>query len=309
MPSLIIPAPKIDLKHWQAFEQITDGVMHTVAETSQRVYDQTFRAWAAWCESNGNPPTNLRPALVVAFLKSENIAKSTRQRQLSALRQLARVMSLIDQSQHPIYEALKMVKAPTGNITSERKRRSLEVDQARRLMSIFSDSAKLLDLRNRAMIALMLSTGLRRAEVVALQWKDIDLKQGILIVRHGKGDKPREVAIVCDAAIRALTHWRTEQGDRQYVFTPITKAGRILHDKPITSQTVWECVKLASKRTGIEVSPHDARRTHITELLLTQPLADVQAQAGHAHGSTTIRYAHGADAIKRRAKFKLRYGD
>lgn len=308
---VIQPNKKIALEKWKAFESVTDGVMHTVAVNSQRVYNQAYRSWASWCEFNHHSPTDLRPAAVIAFLKSERTTKSTRQRKLSALRQLARAMSLIDQSLHPIYDALKMIKAPTGGESGmEHKKRPLDVEQARRLMNVFSDSAKLLDYRNRAMISLMLATGLRREEVTMLEWLDIDLKEGILTVRHGKGDKSREVAIVGQSPLDTLKAWRKEQGEGySFVFTPITKSNRVGQDRPITPQTVFDTVKVISAVSGVDFSPHDTRRAHATELLNTESLADVQAQLGHAHGSTTLRYASGADAMKRRAKFKLRYNE
>jgi integrase len=68
-------------------------------------------------------------------------------------------------------------------------------------------------------------------------------------------------------------------------------------------------VKHTAKEAGVEFSPHDARRTLITETLNNQvPLAEVQAQAGHANGSTTLRYAQSGDAKTRRSLLRLRYG-
>ncbi|MCD4685054.1 MAG: tyrosine-type recombinase/integrase, partial [Anaerolineae bacterium] len=75
--------------------------------------------------------------------------------------------------------------------------------------------------------------------------------------------------------------------------------------------SVYRVVKATEKRAGIEhFSPHDARRTLITELLANgTPLADAQAQAGHSQGSTTLRYAQAADARRRRRQGRVRFGE
>ena len=70
-------------------------------------------------------------------------------------------------------------------------------------------------------------------------------------------------------------------------------------------QIIEETVKLS----GIDFTTHDARRTLGTDLLgSNNPLADVQAQLGHKHASTTLQhYALPADARKRRGKLKSSY--
>jgi len=67
--------------------------------------------------------------------------------------------------------------------------------------------------------------------------------------------------------------------------------------------------KTSNQISGIAFSPHDVRRTFITEALATgAPLADVQAQVGHKNESTTLRYANSVDARQRRDRLRLRYG-
>lgn len=54
-------------------------------------------------------------------------------------------------------------------------------------------------LRDRAIILVLLQSGIRRAELAALDWGDFDSREGTLLIRHGKGDKPR-VAVIGEAA-------------------------------------------------------------------------------------------------------------
>jgi integrase len=89
----------------------------------------------------------------------------------------------------------------------------------------------------------------------------------------------------------------------------VKKGGNLGDDAPISSQAIYNVVRETSELTGDEFKPHDARRTFITEALATgTPLAEVQANAGHAQPSTTLEYAQPGEAAQRRRNLKLRYG-
>ena len=133
----------------------------------------------------------------------------------------------------------------------------------------------------------------------------------MVTVRHGKGDKSREVPLAGDLALEALRAWqRCMEAGRVYVFCRITRHGDSLgDDKPIRGTDIYEIIQKTSALAGVEFKPHDLRRTFITEALATgTPLATVQAAAGHARGETTLRYAQAVDARQARKTLKLRYG-
>ena len=151
----------------------------------------------------------------------------------------------------------------------------------------------------------------RRSEAAALQWQDIDFENGVITVRHGKGDKAREVPLAGDLALDALRSWQMcMDAGRVYVFCRITRHGDGLgDDKPIRGTDIYEIIQKTSELAGVEFKPHDLRRTFITEALATgTPFATVQAAAGHARGETTLRYAQAVDARQARKSLKLRYG-
>ena len=129
-------------------------------------------------------------------------------------------------------------------------------------------------------------------------------------VRHGKGDKAREVAIVGEYAVEALLVWTACQGGgREFVFCNVGKGRQVGADKPIIGTDVYRVVKATEAKSGVTFRPHDLRRTFITEALTTgTPLADIQAQAGHAQASTTLLYAHPVNAKERLSRMRLRYG-
>ena len=85
-------------------------------------------------------------------------------------------------------------------------------------------------------------------------------------MRHGKGDKLREVPLLGDVALEAPERWKVTQanvaGERQNVFCPLKKSRNILGgDRPMPDTDVYRVVKATEQRTGIVFAPHDARRT------------------------------------------------
>lgn len=296
------------------FGKLVALTLSTVAESSARVYKQTFGLWLAWCTAQDADPLVLSPSNVLDFLKSADTTKATRQRQLSALRKLAGMLFVLtgrDDAQR-INEALKMIKVPAASkVATERERtgKALDFRQVIKVLDTWNNPAEPRELRNRALIAVLALSGIRRSEAATLRWRDIDFDNGVITVVHGKGDKRREAPLAGDLALEALRGWHMAQPtDYQYVFTSVQRWGVVGADAPITGTDVYRIVEETEQRTGIEFNPHDLRRTFITEALdRGASLATVQAAAGHARGETTLRYAKTVDARKARQELKLRY--
>lgn len=301
-----------DLEQAQPFDELTAFALQTVAASSARVYRQTFALWRAWCVDQGVDPLDLRPTQVLAFLTAQNVTRTTRQRQLSALRKLAQILYILAPSDDTrrIIEALKGIKVPTGGDNGhERTKRALAPSQADKVLRAW-DQLTPTHRRNRALIAVLALGALHRSEAAGLAWRDIDFENGVLSVRHGKGDKAREVPLAGDFALDALREWQVCQPTgRDFVFCPLERGDKLGKDKPISGTDVYRIVKATEDASGIAFKPHDLRRTFITEALAAgTPLATVQAAAGHARGETTLRYAQAVDARQARKTLKLRYG-
>lgn len=307
--------PVATSQDWDAFDEFVEATKKSVAKTSKRVYAQTFNAWASWCETNNVSPLDMRLPNATKFVESGNTTKETRGRQISILRKFNRMGYAITGNENfkRMYDALMLVKVQSDGAGHERARRALQPHEVEKILAVWRVEPKdnkrfLIHHRNRAMVALIFATGLRRSEAAALKWEDINLTDGILKVRHGKGDKEREVSIVGEFAITALSDWLKISGDdRIYAFPPVTKS-KIAKDTAVDSEAVYRAVKHTEMVSGVKFSPHDARRTVATELLEDSPLSDVQAQLGHSQPQTTLRYSYAADAKKRRLTFKLKYG-
>jgi site-specific recombinase XerD len=156
--------------------------------------------------------------------------------------------------------------------------------------------------RDAAIIALMYACGLRRAEVVALDLADYDATTGRLVI-NGKGGKERTAWLVNGAA-RAMSAWLAVRGDTPgALFVAINKAGRFPRFTRMTAKTIYKMLAKRSKQAGVaRFSPHDLRRTFISDLLdAGADIVVVSKLAGHTNVATTARYDRRPEEAKRKA--------
>ncbi|MDP9383126.1 MAG: site-specific integrase [Chloroflexota bacterium] len=157
--------------------------------------------------------------------------------------------------------------------------------------------------RDAAIIAVLHSTGMRRAELAALEVDDYHPESGELEVRQGKGRRQR-IVYPDPGAQDALEDWIELRGSTPGpLFHPVNKGGRIGEGR-ISGLRVYKILaKRAEQARLIEpLTPHDLRRTLITTLFREKvPAPAIQALAGHAHAVTTMRYDRGGEEAKREA--------
>jgi integrase/recombinase XerC len=145
--------------------------------------------------------------------------------------------------------------------------------------------------REQAIIETLYSTGIRVAELVHLDWRDIDAPDtGFLMIRSGKGDKDRIVPIG-EPALDAIASWRAASSpcDPDAAVFRNRRGGRL------TTRAVEYIVRQRADAAGIErrVYPHALRHTFATHLLRHGAgLMDIAEMLGHANVSTTTRYTH-----------------
>jgi integrase len=288
------------------FDAGVDLALRTVAQSSRRIYETTYSQWRAFAEANDVNPADMLPVLVGEFLAAQAVTLATRQRKLSMLRALAKIFALDTKrpERRMYFGGLQLVKAPEiGAVDSARELRALTAEEVASVRAAWRGKS-LIERRNRALIAVLFDSGVRRAEAAMLRWSDVNFKRGTVLIRLGKRKKQRESSLFGDDVIESLKALRRAQGGEfEWVFCHVDKHGNP-HDKPITGQLIYLVVKQTERMTGIGFSPHDARRSLITGLLDDDaPLHEVQAQAGHTKADTTMRYAKARDAGKRREKY------
>ncbi len=169
--------------------------------------------------------------------------------------------------------------------------------------------------RDAAMVALMYSTGLRRAELAGLRLDSYSPAEVQLRV-VGKGNRERALPVIGGAAA-ALADWLVERGTQPGpLFLRINKGGRVL-ESGFTDDAVYGMLRKRNKQAGLseDLTPHDLRRTFMTQLFAAKtPTPVVQRLAGHASAITTIRYDRSGDEESRQAvevlhvPYNRRYG-
>jgi len=167
----------------------------------------------------------------------------------------------------------------------------LTVDEAFRLVesALRFTKSKEMELRDRALLELLYSSGVRVSELVGLNRNRVDLELGIVKVM-GKGRKERIVP-VGTKAIEVLIAYLESRGiveDESPLFLN-SRGGRL------TSRSVARVVKKQARDSGIfrKISPHSLRHTFATHLLdAGADLREIQEMLGHVSLSTTQRYTH-----------------
>jgi site-specific recombinase XerD len=164
--------------------------------------------------------------------------------------------------------------------------------------------------RDAAILGLLYTCGLRRAELVALNVDDVEVETGRLVVRSGKGRKGRTV-YVQGGALHALTDWvgLLQPNGSAPLFVPILKSGRIAPERRMSAQAVYDLLRKRGEQAQVKAfSPHDLRRTFVGDMLERGvDIATVASIAGHASVDTTRRYDRRPEETKRRAAGKLHF--
>jgi len=154
-------------------------------------------------------------------------------------------------------------------------------------------------LRDRAILELMYSSGLRVSEVVNIKIRDLELDLGILTCT-GKGSKTRRVPMGSSAVEWVKSYiaarQRIENIEIQNLF--VSPVG-----KPLNRQLIHSMIKSYGEKCGLEgVSPHTLRHSFATHLVQNSAdIRSVQQMLGHADISTTQIYTHITDAHLKKA--------
>lgn len=212
-------------------------------------------------------------------------------------------------------------RLPTG--------RELDNDEIRDLIRVCleDEDNPILGIRDAAIISLMYSSGLRRAEVVSLDVDDLNLTEGELRV-VGKRNKER-IAYLAKGAVKAIEKWLEYRGmEPGPLFFSVNKGGNIVRHRRkritdaerkhqaepervvarLSDQTIYHLIKKRATQAGLvkKTTPHDMRRTFVSDLLeVGVDLATVSRMAGHEDTNTTKRYDRRSSRVMQEAVEKL----
>jgi len=247
-------------------------------------YRRDLAVLSEWADKQGiDDLATLQTEQLRNFVASEHrrgLSPKSLQRRLSACRSFYQWLLKHGRIVANPAAAIRAPKAP------RKLPQVLDADEAMRLVEVPTDAP--LGLRDRALLELFYSSGLRLSELCALHWRDLELGNGLVTVL-GKGNKQRSVPVGSHAR-HALEAWHAETGAANDA--PVFP-GR--HGAPISQRAVQIRIKQLAQRQGMfkHVHPHMLRHSFASHMLESSgDLRGVQELLGHADIATTQIYTH-----------------
>jgi site-specific recombinase XerD len=245
-----------------------------LSEATRRAYASDLRAFAEWLDLRGLPLDDV-DVRVLADWVTELGSGRHRLAPTTVARRLAAVRSLLRFTYGP-------ARVPDAALAPRRSRRLPEAPKAVEIEALLElvDGSEPLDLRNRALLELLYSGGLRSAEAVGLDLADVDFEREAMHVR-GKGGKERVVPLGEEAAHHLSRYLRDARpalarGAESAVFLSA-------HGRRLDTSTVRRILR----------HPHRLRHAFATHLLEGgADLRVIQELLGHSSLSTTQVYSH-----------------
>jgi integrase/recombinase XerC len=254
---------------------------------TESAYARDLEALRAYCSANGIESWGQVDAQHVRMFAAQchrrGLAPRSIQRRLSAVRSLFRHLIRDDEMRH---NPAADVQAPKAR---KRLPTTLDADTMARLLAFRSDDR--LGVRDKAIMELFYSSGLRLAELLGLDLQDLDLRDRTVRVL-GKGNKSRIVPVGKEAA-EALSRWLRER-------TSIADIGELavfvgVNGGRLGPRIVQRRIARWARLQGLpeHVHPHMFRHSFASHLLESSgDLRAVQELLGHANISTTQVYTH-----------------
>ena len=277
------------LSMWLKERTIQNQSEHTIS-----AYQRDLTDFFHFCENKKLQLQDIEASDLREYLaervERDQLSSSSLQRHLTSIRQF---MKWAEQGQY-------LVQNPSEDFKLKRQPRPLPgMIDIETINQILDQAApeKILDqqlwLRDKAMLELLYSSGLRLAELQGLSFKDIDFNRMLLRIT-GKGNKTRIVPFgqkAKDSLLLWMSVYRIWQGDLRADFSIfISRKGQTLTPRQIENR-----VKYQAQRAGVNVDlhPHLLRHCFASHMLSASgDLRSVQEMLGHSNLSTTQIYTH-----------------
>jgi integrase len=189
------------------------------------------------------------------------------------------------------YDPMTKVRGPKRDTSSENRQYVNECARRRLLKSCDEDERTNLAMRDKAMLSILLGSGVRRAEATLLEIKDLDLNEGTFQAWRTNGHFIGKY--IAAWAIHPLREWLAEL-ERWNIHSGailyrISKGGKPL--SPLTPNGLWRALGERCRFAGVDViKPNDARSTLASDLIREHGLNTAKAVLSHADIATTAMY-------------------
>lgn len=266
---------------------------------SQRTIQQSLTTIAAMLAGDGADPMNLRwekltrtDTVKLRTELKEKFAAATANKMLSALRgvlRAARDMGLMKEGDFQTAASLEIIKEePAAAATPA----PFTMAVLKSLFQACASEPGASGRRDAAMLAIFLSSGLRRAEAAGLDMADYDQAKGRLHIRGERPEYDRLVQLLGPARA-ALADWlRVRTNEPGPLLLPVDRGG-LIRFRRMTDQAVYDIFGRIVERAGVpDVTLRDLRRAYVISLIRAgHPIDQVQYLVGHASWFTTSAYS------------------
>lgn len=273
----------------------TEIAIQTVLDTlysphSRRAYERHLREFIQWHRAIEQPLSKATVQRYAAELRESGLSPSTINQRLCAIRKLAEEAADNGALDPHVANGIRAVKGVRQEGT--RSGNWLTKHQAQQLLNA-PDTNTLKGLRDRAILALLIGCGLRRAEAVNLTFDRCQQRDGrwVLVDIVGKRNKIRSVPMPAWAKAALDIYASNAQLTEGVIFRPINKGARLTGER-MTEQAIYNLVFAYGGSVGFgKLAPHDLRRT-FAKLAHKggSSLDQIQLSLGHGSIQTTERY-------------------
>lgn len=260
------------------------------SDHTKRAYSRALTDFVAWHSSTGQ--SGFSKATVqahVTALRDQGVSASSINQRLTAIRKLAVELADNGVIDHSAAQAVGRVEG----VRKEGKRLGnwLTKEQAQQLLTL-PPIATVKGLRDRAILAVLLGCGLRREECAGLQVDHIQQREGrwVIVDLVGKRSKTRSVPMPAWAKY-AIDAYCQAAGLTSGVLFRSVRRGDHITAQGMTAQAIFDVVKAYAAQIGVDVRPHDLRRTFAKLAHKgNAPIEQIQLSLGHSSVQTTERY-------------------
>ncbi len=236
----------------------------------------------------------------IAGRDDANLKKTTQNYHLIALRAFLKYLAKRDVDSLSA-EKIELAKQETRSVSF------LESDELAAMLALPAKDPSIVGMRDRAILEMLFSTGLRVSELANLHIDMVNLKNDEFTVK-GKGGKHR-IVFLSEAAKNGVKAYIAGRRDTSpYLFVRHDRAGGMVLASPLTSRSIQRLVDRYARSAGItkRVTPHTLRHTYATDLLRNgADIRSVQSLLGHASITTTQVYTHITDKELKRVYKKF----
>ena len=260
------------------------------SQHTKRAYSRALTDFMIWHRTTGQ--SGFSKAIVqahVTALRDSGVSASSINQRLTAIRKLAQELADNGVIDHSMAQAIGRVEG----VRKEGKRLGNWLTQAQaQQMLTLPDVSTVKGLRDRAILAVLLGCGLRREECAALTVAHIQQREGrwVVVDLVGKRSKTRSVPMPSWAKYAIDAYLLAAAIVDGPLFRSVRRGGHIQADG-MTAQAVFDVVKLYAAQVGVDVRPHDLRRTFAKLAHKgNSPIEQIQLSLGHSSVQTTERY-------------------